>query len=727
VTKNISGQEPGHGFKCFCTFAAEYLDEKAPFQPATADDPSAILGSYTTDKNEKAALAAFIESKPLRHVNVEQLYQPLFAGEIRILELYHAAPGAPLEGQLHVASIDFEYPKFQLEWDKRPVFDASKSAFEQRSLSHAVSLIKKTPMWYSALSYTWGTPDFSKSIKIGKHRIMITSGLATAMSHLRSTMRSVFLWIDQICINQPDLAEKETQVPLMRRIYESATDTLIWLGEEEDSEPHLAFGTLQRAHTGLHLTKAISPDDFERLYLPPADHRSWWAIRELLRRPWFQRTWIIQEACLSRHCYVQYGRAIVSFDDLAAWVQTLHDTGLLRWLLANEGLDDAHSNTVAKSRPPPAGAEALLEMQSRRMFILSHQGLISSFLNVLVLARSAEATNPKDKVYGVLGIASNDVVPDYSDNVTYQEVYHQTSIGLVTKNAFSLPLLSCVDAEIPLRPSWVPDWSAPRVTHDIAFHSRVWGLYMAGGRPVNSPANKIDVVLSNDKKRITIRGKLFDQIAKLGDVSNDPTFCIEQAELGRNEWVSYTKLANNPCSAETYSDHSDSIFNAFFQTLLAGRDGTGMVLPSPDHSEVFSLILDRTSAQEPSLPGQTYSVRRKKGYFTLASLVAQKGKKIRRPVQVLEDMRVALRATLHMRRFAVTKQGYFALVPRGATVGDEVVVFEKCCVPFLLRRVQEPGLNGEVFELVGETYVHGIMRGEAMDMHNLLLRDITLV
>lgn len=80
-----------------------------------------------------------------------------------------------------------------------------------------------------------------------------------------------------------------------------------------------------------------------------------------------------------------------------------------------------------------------------------------------------------------------------------------------------------------------------------------------------------------------------------------------------------------------------------------------------------------------------------------------------------------------MRRFAVTKRGYFALVPRGTMNGDEIVVFEKCCMPFLIRGIQEEGVNGEMFELVGETYVHGIMKGEAMGIHGLTVKDVTLV
>jgi hypothetical protein len=131
------------------------------------------------------------------------------------------------------------------------------------------------------------------------------------------------------------------------------------------------------------------------------------------------------------------------------------------------------------------------------------------------------------------------------------------------------------------------------------------------------------------------------------------------------------------------------------------------------------LIVDATTGKSLSLPGQTMSIRRQKGHFNLDSL------KTRKPAKVLEDLQTALRAALKMRRFAVTEKGYFALVPRGAQLGDEVAVFDRACVPFVIRRKQVGGDGGK-FELLGEAYVHGIMEGEVMSMEDIALQDITL-
>jgi hypothetical protein len=54
------------------------------------------------------------------------------------------------------------------------------------------------------------------------------------------------------------------------------------------------------------------------------------------------------------------------------------------------------------------------------------------------------------------------------------------------------------------------------------------------------------------------------------------------------------------------------------------------------------------------------------------------------------------------------------------------VVFDRACGPFVLRRKTDD-LEKSKFELLDEAYVHGIMKGEVMQMDDFELQDITLV
>jgi hypothetical protein len=52
------------------------------------------------------------------------------------------------------------------------------------------------------------------------------------------------LWIDAICINQNNVAEKNIQVQPMVQIYRQASSVLVWLGESTETS-NLAFKTVE--------------------------------------------------------------------------------------------------------------------------------------------------------------------------------------------------------------------------------------------------------------------------------------------------------------------------------------------------------------------------------------------------------------------------------------------------------------------------------------------------
>jgi hypothetical protein len=640
-------------------------------------------------------------------------------GEIRVLELHPAELGTLLRGTLHIVSIDFIHPTRKEQHTQpfdHPANMSRRTLTYTRNTNHAVSLAAGQPVWFSALSYVWGAPIFNQTIAFEHGSINITSSLASALYRLRSTEHSVFLWIDQICINQPDLAEKVQQIPLMGMIYTHATNTIIWLGDDDGSDPSLAFDLMETIYARLQGTDAqVTPADFERLDFPPVSDRSWWALKYLLRRPWMGRLWTIQEAILSRHLFVKCGQAEAAWEDFAVWCFTLQDTGILRWLTANTVLDKQYIGVSTTALSSPQGATVINSIQVDRS---QHLSFVSKelLLNILVSTRYAQATEPKDKIYGVLGIAESSIVPDYSPSTSARDVYHEACLTQIPLLMYEL--LSCVDHETPLPISWVPDWNSPRVTESLGRSTKAWTLYCAGSRPIARQQPK--VILSDDKKEITLSAKVFDTILNIGHVSHDPILHIDEPQVGNRDLVYYAEIVRSASQTHAYPVPGTSTYDAFFQTLVAGRDGSGVVSPSQEHSEVFGLILDSATGQTLSLSGQTMSIRRQNGYFTLDSL------RTRKPAKTLEDLRMALRVALKMRRFAVTSKGYFALVPRCAQIGDTIAVLHRACVPFVLRGKMGNERHNK-FELLGEAYVHGIMKGEVMHMDDIELRDVTLV
>ena len=64
------------------------------------------------------------------------------------------------------------------------------------------------------------------------------------------------------------------------------------------------------------------------------------------------------------------------------------------------------------------------------------------------------------------------------------------------------------------------------------------------------------------------------------------------------------------------------------------------------------------------------------------------------------------------RRMARTENGHFALVPSKTQVGDSVAVCKGGQTPLILRGQQTD------LELIGDSYVHGIMNGELCDVQS---------
>ncbi|KAH7402828.1 heterokaryon incompatibility protein-domain-containing protein [Pyrenochaeta sp. MPI-SDFR-AT-0127] len=715
--RNKGKQQKGHD-SCNCFYSA--LAKTSVFQAATAHGPIGIQGYM--DEEAQAAIQEFVAQKKSLHRKEESqrfptssLYTPLDDGEIRILELHPGEHNDPFKGDLHIVSVDFSHP---LRAEKNPSYPSKdQESGYTRHTNHAISISTEKPVWYTALSYVWGAPIFDQTIGFEQGSLNITGSLASALHRLRSNEHGVFLWIDQICINQLDIAEKVKQIPLMGAIYTKATNTIIWLGDDDSPDSSLAFDLMETVYARLQGSDAqITPADFERLDFPPALDRAWWAIRRLFQRPWFTRLWTIQEAFLSRNLFIESGHAVACWDDFAAWCYYFHESGLLQWLTTNEVLDREFAKPLTATPLPPQGATVVNSIQADRIHGLT---LVQKeyLLNILVSTRYAQATEPKDKIFGVLGMAESTIIPDYSPTVSAREIYHKACLTQLPGTMYEL--LSCIDHDAPLQPSWIPDWSVPRVTEALGYSTKAWTVYRAGGVP--DAMRQPKMTLSEDQKQITLSGKIFDRIVALGCVSHDATFDIDSPQVGNRELASYVEIVHNMTQGRTYPVSGVSVYDAFLQTLLAGRDNSGVAPPSHDHSEVFSLILDSMTGQMPSLPGQTYSIRRQKGFFSLNSL------KSRKPAKTMEDLRAALRKALRMRRFAITGRGYFALVPRGTQEDDEVVVFDRACVPFVVRkRCNDAGIPLG-YDLLGEAYVHGIMQGEVMQMDDVEMRDVTFV
>src|SRR3569833_2160228 len=165
---------------------------------------------------------------------------------------------------------------------------------------------------YEALSYCWGDLNQLRDITCNGKALSISRNLERGLRDLRFADRSRLLWADAVCINQSDPAEKATQVPLMKSIYSKAERTVIWLGTARDDHDRpisatvkfgIKFGLAALARQAeARRAPVVSRRDAstgERSGLKPFSAEFYLTLMSILRRPWFQRAWIVQEVAVS--------------------------------------------------------------------------------------------------------------------------------------------------------------------------------------------------------------------------------------------------------------------------------------------------------------------------------------------------------------------------------------------------------------------------------------------
>lgn len=95
------------------------------------------------------------------------------------------------------------------------------------------------------------TPHDLCDIRIGDRKLQVTRSLRRALIRMRDILREsdedAFLWIDQICMYQDNVQERNQQVHNMWRIFSTAAHVYAWLGDHESDDRNRASRWLRRA------------------------------------------------------------------------------------------------------------------------------------------------------------------------------------------------------------------------------------------------------------------------------------------------------------------------------------------------------------------------------------------------------------------------------------------------------------------------------------------------
>lgn len=327
------------------------------------------------------------------NLNGSALRQIKMATVIYTMFVSHRISTTQLEDE-YAFTDRFQYKPFDLESAGFRLVLLEKGAQPQlRCRIVQAYLDEKVIFTYEALSYSWGGKTTLHEIVVDGKILSITESLYDALYHLRNPDEDRMLWVDALCIDQNNIKERGHQVNRMGEIYKKADRVIIWLG-------YLSGG---------NVAKFKSAVDIFNEKLPLRAFREWarqderwqqqWKQTEasmelcshnelvdglqiIMWNPWFSRVWILQEVANAKRAIVE-----CNLGNIPARLFAL--------------LPYAMNVQVGEQ------CQAVLDIMPSPLKSSSWWNQDRSLCNLLWKFRECQATDPRDRVYALLGMSSD--------------------------------------------------------------------------------------------------------------------------------------------------------------------------------------------------------------------------------------------------------------------------------------------------------------------------------
>ena len=615
---------------------------------------------------------------------------------------------------------------------------------------------------YEALSYVWGQDSATQSIWCDGGHVHIKANLESALRSLRLPHQARRLWVDAMCINQDDTDERTRQVQYMRLMYRHAARTIVWLGvrspgieevfnltqmiaeiktataknQSGHSQPTNKSPERQATSSGF----IVEPELVTQLF--DANPEVVERMTEFFDKDYFMRMWCVQEVVVSPWCIAKCEELETSFMDILSTIIHIN----MRRKIAFSGKPIEAWNMIYMLKQP--GRSNLPNSSGHEI-----EGSLGSLLTLLTGTRDFKATDPRDKVFGLLGISDEGLMPvlgltkvmasdenslsmrilrraqkgiskfhqrvnetrpgiDFGRNRALKadynkgtlEVYRDLARFLMRKSPRILDVLSHVQhTDDPLTdswPSWVPKWFQPRSASLIGG----FGCFLAGLCDGHFPYFAIlhDSPLARESMRpniLSIDGYFIDRVSSVSQGINPETFDQPFIE---DVWHQLFHGSFYPVSAKTYRN-GDLLAMAFCETLGAGCLGPMGYQSSSKLQEIFK--------GTPKHNLREYFTR--ESYSNAAAYVMQylhedsslSASKITSLLEAATGgsadlYKTSARCFSYNRKAYLSESGLLGLGPSTMKEGDEVYVLFGGRTPFVLRRMTDHHI------FIGETYVH---------------------
>ncbi len=707
--------------------------------------------------------------------NPSFLYPPLPKGEASF-RLFTLTKFEAKSGTFHGRLDPFllhECPTFRaLSYTWRSPFyhdheKQAESGSEASRSSRLFSALRPSPQSPQPETDDWESP--TQVIMCNDQPFGVRQNLFDALHQLCKPRYQGYLWIDAICINQNNPEEKNTQVPLMGKIYSSATQVLAWLGrgdedlerfqlvqdtlwpvieklqeeqgKKEATEYSLADDAVLRTlGVPTHLRAKLAITSQSDINSPAYVH--WKSFGDFYRRRWFTRAWVVQEVSLATRVLVLCGSGELNWDDMVRLVFFL---GRCDWCegVVYRAKVQAFDTFSSPTRTRFYATAEDPKLKFREMEPVYHKfdetdsEIAHSFLLYAVITHSQrQAANPRDKLYAFIGLTEKYGVPGAEiTKVDYSVPVSQLYTEIASKFLKTIPLLHILSlgGAGPHRtsglPSWVPDFSSEKRSTLLATN------YYADDFRAGLSGRPLPMTRTITGNRLSLEGYHIDTVA-------DCIFTEDSASLSDETFVSWFRILQHIPSIYR---NGQSCIEVFWRTLTVDQDYMTRSLDTRRQAlegflcwrlRTFARIHYHSWLDDADSKEWEDLLRVKSPYRELLEelgsearipslnevawwcATSQNGTLSRpgdRRVEILKASKFGRVVQIGNRQLFRTKDDLLGFGPHPALgrteVGDQVWIIKDARVPFILRPV--PGSDD--FELVGESYVHGVMRGEAVE------------
>lgn len=535
---------------------------------------------------------------------------------------------------------------------------------------------------YESLSYVRGPNTTSVSIKVAGVAVPISTTLHSALLRLRLPYRERKLWIDQLCIDQENVEEKAQQVQLMGKIYTACTQCVIWMGEIKQGVSLTAAAAVFRFFR--YMRELSQADDENDVSLPSIIGDNFDSMIEALEsfgkeeNPWWNRIWTVQEAVLPKKLTMQWGPLKLPWKILeeATWAWGSGDT--ISTMLSQQEIDIlgqvmVHVIWLKNSRHG-----------NDELYALIHKW------------RFREATDLRDKIYGILGICKTGCLPetemcDYKispaeifSTLTLELIIHEKGLRALTP--YPRPTSSQVTPNIP---SWALDLGSTGQADvpDGWFQIHGYECYNADNGLEQIDLDNIHAQLG--RKSLSLAGIHVDTIKRVEQGYRKKSgweFAFSKTEALLRSWYDVIMRDDTNGSPQSPSDKSK-------RPYPGGRYDLG---------EAFAkLVTGQMIRDSDSRPYRAFLEADREDVWKLMNLQG---------LSVDSDTRSTVYGMTANQNMFITSLGLIGLGHLDVQIGDEVWIFRGGRVPFTIRPRTATGLSG--YEFIGHCYVQGVMLGE---------------